>query len=158
MDGEHEAAREKQPEIVIPETFFPSEPLNQAFRQFLFHYCRLIDSVKVTLDRGRPQLEINISSAAVKRRVTLTFHSGAEGVIVKAATDISERNCPGVMQLILMFMNDHDAPRYRVEWTNNLIAQFYAEVPTDQLHASSNFYDLIIRLAEVASHLEMMEA
>jgi len=142
---------------ITPETFFPSDPLNQAFRLFLFQYCRFIDGVTVSMNHGRPQLEIPIKTATARRIVTVTLYSGPAAVIVKAATAINERNCPGIMQLILLLMNDQDTPRYRVELKSELLAQFYCETPTSALRTPADFYDLPIRLAEVAVRLEQLE-
>ena len=158
MDGEFASPYNRQSVTVTPETFFPSEPLNYAFRLFLWHYCRLVDGVDVVLKRGCPQLEIRVKLGQGRRRITMTLADTAAGVIVQAATTINEPNCVGMMQIVLLFMNHLDYPSYRLELTGDLSARFYTEAPTSALRTSGDFYDLIVRLAETASRLEQMDA
>ena len=157
MDGELIEPRQPQPEIITPETFFPTEPLNYAFRLFLWHYCRCVDEVKVVLTRSRPQLEVYVRGKEGRRLVIVTLTDTMPGVLVRVSTDIGETNCAGMMQMILLFMNNLDYPSYRLELKNDLTACFYLEVPTFSLRTSGDFYDLIVRLAETASRLEQLE-
>ena len=157
MDGELIEPHRPQPEIITPETFFPSEPLNYAFRLFLWHYCRRIGGVNVVFNRGRPQLEVEIRFANNIREVTVTMYSDATGVTIKATTAVGDRNCPGVMHLLRLFMEEPDNLRYRVELDGNFTARLYTETSTFSLRTSGEFYDLIIRLAETAARLEKME-
>ena len=157
MDGELIEPHQSQTKIITPETFFPSEPVNYAFRLFLWHYCRWVDGVKVVLDRGRPKLEIMVRNGIDRRLITITLSDFASGVMVRAATDIGETNCAGMMQMLLLFMNNLDYPSYRLELKNDLTARFYTEITTSALRTSSNFYALIVRLAETASRLEQLE-
>jgi len=157
MDNESRSFEQYRQEIVMPETFFPSEPLNYAFRQFLWHYCQRIHGVKVVLDRNRPLLEVRVRVNDAVRRVVVMLYSDAAGVMVKASTVTGDRNCPGVMHLLLLLSEEPQNLRYRVELDNNFAARFYTEMRTDQLRNSGDFHDLIIRLAETATRLEQMD-
>jgi len=156
MNGDAENYYDEPDEIITPENFFPSEPLNAAFRLFCFQYCCRLRRIGVRFDAGkRPLLELAVLvSHQVERLVTVRLYSAADRVMVKAITPLDGRNPPGLLQMVLMFTDDRKSMRYHVELNSDFIAQFYGEAATASLRLPRDFYELIIHLAEVAVRLE----
>jgi|GEM_PF-3244266 len=135
--------------------FFGSSRLAGCFRNFLAEYRAWIPTVRIiVLPDDSHELLLAVRDSGKRQEATVRIK--VENGRIRTSVQADAGHSLGVIQMVLMLMNTHDFPRYRMELKNNLQAIFYCEEPLERVKSVDDFHKLTVRLTSVAEKLEEM--